>query len=740
MAEGINVKFGATDAGFSGTVAKVNNSMKSMDDNTKKVSNSVSTSFASMAKAGAALALGFGAMNIALAGFKSVISNFGDALDMGGRLSDLSARTGESAGKLLLLERAFSNAGSSAENVGPTINKLQKFIDDASEAGSAQAKTMAMIGITYDDLKSKSPVEQFRTTAEAISAIGDDGTRAVIAMDIFGKSGGELLPLLRDFKSGLEGAKEELGGMVEIMDSKSAVFDTVSDKIEIVKGKFTEFAAGILSQTVPALELLFTSLAKIDAAGMGESFAKAFIGGQEAMEGFSGALAAMKLGEFRLSFEIAWASITLQAAQSANSIYASLQASFAAAAKFLTVSLGPGSAAWTMLDSGFEVIGGKMAVSLSRAIHSIVKEFVFVSQESKATMLDNIKLIEVGVENSSNKMKNSLGQVPGDFILAGQEAKKAFDESAMSASTLVETAGLKLDLDSKMLELTNKQGAAASTAASDALAALQKQQDLSGYQIKIGEQRVTNAERLKELEQEIATANATGNKQLSGELEAEKSRLTQLERSLAMGKTHQQAMADAGMAYAQSLANANNEAGKVTAELKKQLSLSSEISAKVKAAQDKEQIDPGGKNEKLANEALAKGDFGKAERAGKSIEKGEANKRIQDAFNKDENAKNDQGKLGKSLQDIAKQEGIDTKGKSSKDLRNELDKRASDKADKAAEDDRKRKEELAPGKGGKEGPGQEKGDMMNEIKTLVEAIKTTLNKIEPKLPTHALSA
>jgi hypothetical protein len=54
------------------------------------------------------------------------------------------------------------------------------------------------------------------------------------------------------------------------MDSKSAVFDTVSDKIAVIKGKFTEFAVGLLSNVTPALEMFTTMLAKVDAAGIGQ--------------------------------------------------------------------------------------------------------------------------------------------------------------------------------------------------------------------------------------------------------------------------------------------------------------------------------------------------------------------------------------------------------------------------------------------------------------------------------------
>ena len=46
--------------------------------------------------------------------------------------------------------------------------------------------------------------------------------------------------------------------------------------------------------------------------------------------------------------------------------------------------------------------------------------------------------------------------------------------------------------------------------------------------------------------------------------------------------------------------------------------------------------------------------------------------------------------------------------------------------------------EMIPGQGGKEREADKGENMLTEIKNLVDAIKTTVAKIEPKLPTHAL--
>ena len=278
----VKVKFGAEDTGLSKTVDNIDKDLRRMEKQSVETSQKFSIGFKGMAAAAAGVAVGIGAIKLAFNVVQGTVAAFGEALDMGGRLSDLSARTGETAGKVLLLERAFTNAGSSAEKVGPTINKLQKFITDAADGAEANTLALGKLGISLSVLRDQSPTEQLRSVAQALSNIADPTERGALAMKVFGKNGGELLPFLRDFSGSLDEAKSELGSMVRIMDEKNAVFDTVSDKIQVVKGKLTEFAAGILAQTVPALELFTVALSRIDAAALGERLAKAFVGGQEA--------------------------------------------------------------------------------------------------------------------------------------------------------------------------------------------------------------------------------------------------------------------------------------------------------------------------------------------------------------------------------------------------------------------------------------------------------------------------
>ena len=116
-----------------------------MQDIASKASASVAGHFAKMA--GAVLAVG-----AAFVGVRAAAQSFSAAIALGGQLNDLSARTGESAGNLLILRRAFENAGAGADSVGTTINRLQRAIVEAGQGGKEQAEAFATLGapsLTY---------------------------------------------------------------------------------------------------------------------------------------------------------------------------------------------------------------------------------------------------------------------------------------------------------------------------------------------------------------------------------------------------------------------------------------------------------------------------------------------------------------------------------------------------------------------------------------------------------------
>lgn len=216
----------------------------------------------------------FTAAGSAIAGAFAVstfASGIKGAADLGGALSDLSARTGIAAGRLALLGRAFEDNGVSADKIGGVINKLQKTIFEFGTGTEKTAKVFAELGITFEEISRLSPDQQFAMVQKAIAGIEDPAKRAALAMQLFGKAGGELLTLFGD-AGALNAAGTTLGTAAEILDRRAATFDSISDILARAGAKLQSFFIGVLDVVADDLLKILEDFDKLDLAKMGQEF------------------------------------------------------------------------------------------------------------------------------------------------------------------------------------------------------------------------------------------------------------------------------------------------------------------------------------------------------------------------------------------------------------------------------------------------------------------------------------
>ena len=244
--------FAAKDVGFTSTVNQMQRSLAGFQNG-----------IAGFAMKAAGLVTAFVGVQQSLAAFRS-------GLDMAGRLSDLSKTTGETAGNLAALERAFQNNGMAAEQVGVSLAKMSGFIVDLRSGSESASKAADAMGISLADLAGKSPAQQLQVFMEAIAGIRDPAQRTATAVDVFGRSGRAVVPLASQFASEISNARSELGSLIPILNENAASLDEIGDKLtNSVGNKFTELAIGFAAGITGANDFV-TALSRIDAAGFGK--------------------------------------------------------------------------------------------------------------------------------------------------------------------------------------------------------------------------------------------------------------------------------------------------------------------------------------------------------------------------------------------------------------------------------------------------------------------------------------
>jgi hypothetical protein len=116
----------------------------------------------------------------------------------GAAMFDMTKRTGLSAEALSELGYAAAQTGSDLETVETGVKKMQKTLYAAANGSKSAAETFAALGLNVQEVMAMNPQQQFETIAKAISHIEDPTARTALAMQLFGRSGTSLLPLMQN--------------------------------------------------------------------------------------------------------------------------------------------------------------------------------------------------------------------------------------------------------------------------------------------------------------------------------------------------------------------------------------------------------------------------------------------------------------------------------------------------------------------------------------------------------------
>jgi len=194
-----------------------------------------------------------------------------DAIDLGGRMSDLAVQIGATAGQTAILAAAFEANGMAAERMAGNINKMQKTIFAATQ--SDKANVFEKLGLDARALIDMDPAQAFDEVLRGLSGISNVTERTGIAMEIFGRSGAEMLRLLSDPEA-MNNARKQLGGMADLLDENATKFDRLSDIMGTFKSKIQGFFVGIGSEIIDQLLPVAEYLNSLDFSSIGQKIGK----------------------------------------------------------------------------------------------------------------------------------------------------------------------------------------------------------------------------------------------------------------------------------------------------------------------------------------------------------------------------------------------------------------------------------------------------------------------------------
>ena len=223
----------------SANTADATKKLSSMSDQMKAVGRSATIA------GGAILAMGAGSL--------MQFSKLGD------QVHKLAMRTGFSTETLSELRLAAELSGTSLESLEKGIGRMQRTLLDASEGMVSAEDAIARMGLSAEALQGLNPEEQFEIMTTALARMEDPSIRAATAMEVFGRAGTQLLPMLAGGEEGLEAMKQQAHDLGLVFDQEAAnKAAKLTDGLTTLKGSVT----GVMLTIAGALAPAVTSIAE----------------------------------------------------------------------------------------------------------------------------------------------------------------------------------------------------------------------------------------------------------------------------------------------------------------------------------------------------------------------------------------------------------------------------------------------------------------------------------------------
>lgn len=236
-------------AGFTGPLDKAERDLDARTKRMNKMAYNFGRSFGASIKSAAGSFLAFAGVTVSIG---AVVSSLKSAIDRADELRDASIRLGVGVDVLSKWSYAAKQTGTDVEGLNKGLKLLAKNASEALDPKSEKAGIFAALGISRDDLTDLTTLVP--KVADAFKQLPDGPQKAAVAMELFGKSGADLIEFLNQGSDGLKtfGDRAQQLGIVISQDTASAA-DDFNDKLDDLKTAFTGLSTQVASELLPEL-------------------------------------------------------------------------------------------------------------------------------------------------------------------------------------------------------------------------------------------------------------------------------------------------------------------------------------------------------------------------------------------------------------------------------------------------------------------------------------------------------
>lgn len=223
--------------------------MRDLQKTAKSIGTSIGSSFA-------ASVAGFAAGFLTI---QSGLQLFGEAINQADRLDELSARLNVSTERLSEWGYAAKLTGTDLESLTGSLTKFSKNIASALDPNSSSAGVFKALGIDVKDAdgRLKSVEALLPKVADKFKILDNTTLETALSMELFGKSGAELLEFLNNGSDGLDSfAKKARDLGIIISPDQAAAAAKFKDELDNLKAAGQGLVTKVSAELLPELSNL----------------------------------------------------------------------------------------------------------------------------------------------------------------------------------------------------------------------------------------------------------------------------------------------------------------------------------------------------------------------------------------------------------------------------------------------------------------------------------------------------
>lgn len=204
-----------------------------------------------------------GAFNLIAAGFASVgaagvaaLAAVNAQAETIANYQDLAEKIGDTAENITSLQQAATLSGTAMDTVAAASVKLTASLAKTDDESKAVGQAITALGLSFEEFKALSPVEQIDAVAKALAGFEDGAEKTAVAVALFGKAGAELLPFLNDLA-------DQTSRQATLTAEQIKQTDDYTKAQARLKAEFDVFIQQQTAQLIPTLNSVQTVLGEI---------------------------------------------------------------------------------------------------------------------------------------------------------------------------------------------------------------------------------------------------------------------------------------------------------------------------------------------------------------------------------------------------------------------------------------------------------------------------------------------